>query len=66
MGCIITLIISACIGDGTFYSVAPELVEKMGNELNAVILQTVLCGILGADFAAASVIWELDSRSLAK
>ena len=66
MGCIITLIISTCIGDGTFYSVAPEFAEKMGNELNAVILQTVVCGSLGADFAAASVIWELDSRSLAK
>ena len=38
----------------------------MGNELNAVILQTVLCAILGAGFAAASVVWELDSWSLAK
>ena len=66
MGYIITLIISACIGDGTFYSVAPELTEKMGNELNAVILQTVLCGVLGVGFAAASMIWELDSWSLAK
>ena len=66
MGCIITLIISACIGDGTFYSVAPEFAEKMGNELNAVILQTVLCGVIGIGFAAASGIWELDSWSLAK
>ena len=66
MGHIITLIISACIADGTFYSVTPELAERMGNELNAVILQTVLCGVLGAGFAAASVIWELDSWSLAK
>lgn len=66
MGYIITLIISACIGDGTFYPVTPELVKKMGNELNAVILQTVLCGVIGVGFAAASVIWELDSWSLAK
>ena len=66
MGYIITLIISACIGDGTFYSVAPEFAEKMGNELNAVILQTVLCGVLGVGFAAASVIWKLDSWSLAR
>ena len=34
----------------------------MGNELNAVILQTVLCAIMGAGFAAAFVIWELDSE----
>ena len=38
----------------------------MGNELNAVIVQTVLCGIMGAGFAMASVIWEIDSWSLAK
>jgi hypothetical protein len=38
----------------------------MGNELNAVIFQTVLCGIMGSGFAMASVIWELDSWSLAK
>ena len=38
----------------------------MGNELNAVILQTVLCGVMGSGFAAASVIWELDSWSLAR
>lgn len=66
MGYIITLIISACIGDGTFYSVTPEFAEKMGNELNAAVLQTVLCGIVGVGFAAASVIWEQDSWSLAK
>lgn len=66
IGHIITLIISSCIGDGIFYPVTPELARKMGNELNAVILQTVLCGVLGAGFAAASVIWELDSWSLAK
>ena len=66
MGYIITLIISVCIGDGTFYPVTPEFAPKMGNELNAVILQTVLCGVIGVGFAAASVIWEMDSWSLAK
>ena len=66
MGCIISLIVSACIGDETFHSVAPEFARKTGNELNAVVLQTVLCGVLGVGFAAASVIWELDSWSLVK
>ena len=66
IGFVITLIISACIGDGFYYSVTPELIGSMGNELNAVILQTVLCGIMGSGFAMASVIWELDSWSLAK
>ena len=63
---VITLIISICIGNGSFYPVTPELIDATGNELNAVILQTVLCAIMGAGFAAASIIWELDSWSLAK
>ena len=66
IGYVITLLVSACIGDGSFYPVAPELTQKMGSELNAVILQTVLCGVLGVGFAAASVIWEMDSWSLAR
>ena len=66
IGFVITLIISACIRDGSYYPVTPELIGSMGNELNAVILQTVLCGIMGSGFAMASVIWELDSWSLAK
>ena len=66
IGFVITVIISMCIGDGSFYPVNPELVDTMKNELNAVILQTILCGILGTGFAMASVIWEIDSWSLAK
>ena len=55
IGFVITVIISMCIGDGSFYPVNPELIDTMKNELNAVILQTILCGI-----------WEIDSWSLAK
>ncbi len=63
---VITVIISACVGDGSFYPVTQELIEKMGTELNAVILQTVLCGVMGTGYAMASVIWDIDSWSLAK
>lgn len=66
IGFVITILISACVGDGNFYPVTPELIDTIGNELNAVILQTVLCGIMGTGFATASVIWELDSWSIAK
>ena len=66
LGYVITIIISACYGNGFFYPVTPELIDTVGSELDAVILQTVLCAIMGAGFAAASVIWELDSWSLAK
>ena len=57
IGFVITLMISAFIGDGYYYPVTPELIGSTGNELNAVILQTVLCGIMGSGFAMASVIW---------
>ncbi len=65
-GFVITILISLGIGDGSFYPVTPELTDTMGNELNAVILQTVLTGVIGAGFAMASVIWEMDSWSIAK
>ena len=59
VGFIIALVISMCINDGRFYPVQPELMERMGSELNAVIFQTVSCGVLGAGFAMASVIWQI-------
>ena len=66
IGFLITVIISACIGDGNYHPVTPSLSVTMGSELNAVILQTALCGIMGAGSAMASVIWEMDSWSIAK
>ena len=66
VGFVITLMISACVGDGSFYPVTPELIESMVSELNAVALQTALCGLMGTGFAMASLIWELDSWSLAR
>lgn len=66
IGFVIPLLISAAVGDGNYYPVTQELIDTMGNELSAVMLQTILCGIMGAGFAMASIIWELDSWSLAK
>ncbi len=66
IGFVITIIISACVGDGRFYPVTPELLDAAGSELSAVIVQTVLCGIMGTGFTMASLIWEVDSWSLAK
>ena len=65
IGFLITVGISAAIGDGAFHPVAPILLERMGGELRAVALQTGLCALMGAGFAMASLIWELDSWSLA-
>lgn len=66
VGFIIALLLSVYIGDGTFYPVRPELTQSMGNELNAVIAQTILCALLGAGFGMASVIWEIDAWSIAR
>lgn len=66
MGYLITILISLIWENGNYISCVPELVSAMGNEINAVILQTFLCGILGVGLSAGSVIWELDSWSLVK
>ena len=62
----ITLCISLGIGDGTFYAVVPSLIETMGTELNAYLLQFILSGLLGVAFAAGSIIFEHDNWSLTK
>lgn len=66
VGYVITVMISVYVGDGSFYPVAQELIDTMGNELNAVVVQTILSGVMGTGFAVASIIWNIDSWSLAK
>ena len=66
MGYLITILISLGWANGYYSPCVPELISLMGNEINAVILQTVLCGILGTGFAASSVIWEIDNWSIVK
>lgn len=66
IGCFITILTSLALANGYYSPCVPELILVMGNEINAVILQTVLCGILGAGFSASSVIWEVDHWSIVK
>ena len=66
VGFIFSLIISIFIGNDVFYPVSPTLIKTVGNELDAVILQTSLYSLIGIGFSAASVIWEIDTWSLAK
>lgn len=61
---IITIIISLTVNDGTFYPVVPELVSDCGNEINAVILQSVCSLLYGAVWASASLVWEKESWSI--
>lgn len=66
IGYFITIFISLFFADGYYAPCVPELIETAGNEIRAVLLQAVLCGVLGAGFAASSVIWEIESWGLAK
>lgn len=63
---LITIIISICIGKGIYYPVSDELIGLIGNELNALILQTIISGLMGAGFSMLSIIWEINSWSLFK
>ena len=42
------------------------MIERFGNEVTAIIIQTVLSAVLGAGFAGSSIIWEMDEWSLLK
>ena len=66
IGYLITILISFGWANGYYSPCVPELISVMGNEINAVILQTVLCGIVGTGFAASSIIWEMDNWSIVK
>lgn len=66
VGYLITIAISLIFGNGRYYPVNPELSQMVGSELGAVILQSALCGLLGAGFAAASAIWTIEKWSIAK
>lgn len=66
IGYAITLFVSIGIGDNCYYPVNQELINTAGTELNAVLLQTLLCGIVGSLFSMGSVVWDIDSWSLTK
>ncbi len=66
IGYSITILLSLIFADGYYSPCVPELVTAMGSEINAVIVQALLCGLLGVGFGASSVIWELEHWSLVK
>lgn len=66
IGYLITIFISLGLANGYYSPCVPELISMMGSEIRAVIVQSVFSGILGAGFAASSVIWEIDHWSLVK
>lgn len=66
IGNIISIVVSLIWAQGYYSPCEPELVHTMGNEINAVILQTVLCGLLGAAFGMSSMIWQIENWGVIK
>lgn len=66
LGYLITIFISLACGDDRYSPCVPELSLMLGSEINAVLLQAFLCGVLGMGFAACSVIWEIEDWGLVK
>lgn len=66
IGYVISIIVSLINSNGDYTPCEPTLIAMMGNEINAVLLQALLCGILGMGFAASSVIWEIENWGIIK
>lgn len=63
---VISIIISLCYGTGSYYPCPPSLTALVGSQSGAVLVQAVLCGLIGSFCAASSVIWEIESWSIAR
>ena len=55
IGYVITVMMSAFWGDGSYYPCVPAFVDAMGSEIRAVGVQTGGCGLVGMVYAAGSV-----------
>ncbi|MGN0651141.1 MAG: DUF3021 domain-containing protein [Oscillospiraceae bacterium] len=65
IGQIISVLISLIEGSGEFLICVPEFTELIGNEAAAAAIQTLLCGVMGIGYAAASLIWESEKLNIA-
>ena len=65
IGYAITIFSSLALAKGHYAPVVPAMTEQFGSEIAAVTLQFVLCGLMGAVFAAMSVVWESEKLNLA-
>lgn len=66
IGDVITITSSLIWGQGGYVPCVPYFVEMVGSESCAAALQAALCAVIGAVFATASVIWQIDHWSIAK
>ena len=62
----ISLLLSLIFGEGKYYPFAASLVSFTGSEEKAMLMQTILSGILGSVFGGMSFIWEIERWSILK
>ena len=62
----ITIVFSLALAEGIFWAVTPVLIPFAGGEMQAVVLQYFLSGLLGAVCCASSCVWEAQDWSLLK
>ena len=62
----ISLFLSLLFGEGKYYPFAASLVFFTGSEVQAMLMQTILSGILGSVFGGMSFIWEIERWSILK
>ena len=62
----ISLLLSLLFGEGKYYPFAASLVFFTGSEVKAMLMQTILSGILGSVFGGMSFIWEMERWSILK
>ncbi len=66
IGYLLSIVFSVVYAGGYYGAVSPELIALFGSEINAVIIQAVLWGVIGFVFAGFSVVWEVEEWSYAK
>ncbi len=64
IGYTISIVSSLCYAGGYYAPCVPVLIDKVGSEIGAVVLQAILCGLIGTWSAATSVIWDMERLSL--
>lgn len=66
IGHLISILSSLVWGQGYYSPCVPQMIEAVGSEIGAVMLQTVLYALLGVSFGATAVIWKNESWSIIK
>lgn len=60
IGYLISIVTSLIWGQGYYTPCEPKVIESMGSEIGAVLVQTLLYAVLGLTFGAGSLVWETE------